>query len=105
MKSKILKSLFFVLIIFAPQAVPVKDLVNSNSGFSGRLQGGAFFVQTASQLLATDTATPEDINAKLAALRQAREALKQELTQARAQLQQTLTVKQEATFVLTGILE
>mgnify|MGYP000019402308 CR=1 FL=1 len=45
------------------------------------------------------------IGAKLAALRQAREALKQELTQARAQLQQTLTVKQEATLVLMGILE
>jgi hypothetical protein len=57
------------------------------------------------ELLASDTPTPEDINAKLAALRQARLALKQELTQARAQLQQTLTVKQEATLVLMGILE
>jgi len=57
------------------------------------------------QLLATDAPTPEDINARLAALRQARQALKQDLTQARAQLQQTLTVKQEATLVLMGILE
>ena len=57
------------------------------------------------ELLATDTATLEAINAKLAALRQARQALKQELTQARAQLQQTLTLKQEATLVLMGILE
>jgi Spy/CpxP family protein refolding chaperone len=57
------------------------------------------------QLLTGGSATPEQIKAKLDSLRQLREALKQELAQARAQLQQVLTVKQEATLVLTGILE
>jgi hypothetical protein len=57
------------------------------------------------QLLNGGTATPEQIKAKLTTLRQSRDALKQELAQARAQLQQVLTVKQEATLVLTGILE
>lgn len=53
MKCNILKYLFFVLIIIAPRAVLSKDLRNSNYGFSGKLQGGAFFIQTDSQLLAT----------------------------------------------------
>jgi Spy/CpxP family protein refolding chaperone len=57
------------------------------------------------QLLSSNGAAPEQIQAKLATLRQLREALKQELAQARAQLQQVLTVKQEATLVVTGILE
>jgi hypothetical protein len=57
------------------------------------------------QLLNSGAATPEQIKAKLTALRQSRNALKQELAQARAHLQQVLTVKQEATLVLMGILE
>jgi len=57
------------------------------------------------QLLSGSGATPEQIKAKLATLRQLRETLKRQLAQARAQLQQVLTVRQEATLVLAGILE
>lgn len=57
------------------------------------------------QLLSDSRATPEQIKAKLAALRQSRAAVAQELAQARAQLQGVLTIKQEATLVLTGVLE
>ena len=57
------------------------------------------------QLLNGGTATPEQIKGKLATLRQSRDTLRQELAQARAQLQQVLSVKQEAMLVLTGILE
>jgi hypothetical protein len=39
----VLNFLFFILIIVAPQAVHAKDLGNSDSGFSGKLQVGAFF--------------------------------------------------------------
>jgi hypothetical protein len=55
MKCKINIISFFVLIIVAPQLVVAKDLGKSASGFSGRFQGGAFFFQTDSQLLATDS--------------------------------------------------
>ena len=57
------------------------------------------------QLLTDSAATPEQVKTRLATLRQSREALKRELTQARAQLQQVLTIRQEATLVLAGILE
>ena len=56
------------------------------------------------QLLNGSGATPEQIKTKLAALRQARETHKKALAQARAQLQQVLTVKQEAQLVLMGLL-
>ena len=62
MKYNSLLSLFFVLIIIVPQAVLSKDLRNSDSGFSGNLQGGAFYIQTDSQLLATDS---DSINSTL----------------------------------------
>lgn len=53
------------------------------------------------QLVAKDAATPETITA----LRQSREALTRELAPARGLLQQVLTISQEATLVLMGILE
>jgi hypothetical protein len=55
MKCNLKSLLFFVLVIIAPQAVIAKDLGNSEPGFSGRLQAGTVFVQTDSQLLATDS--------------------------------------------------
>jgi len=56
-------------------------------------------------LLGSESATPEQVKAKLTALREARAAARQKLAQARADLQQVLTVKQEARLVLMGLLE
>jgi len=66
-------------------------------------------VQKASEelrtLLGEASADPEQVKAKLAALRQARATAQQNLAQARTELQQVLTVKQEARLVLMGLLE
>lgn len=65
-------------------------------------------VQKASEelrtLLGDASAGPDQVQAKLAALRQAREAAQQNLAQARTELQQVLSVKQEARLVLMGLL-
>jgi hypothetical protein len=66
-------------------------------------------VQKASEelrtLLGDASASPEQVKAKLAALRQVRETAQQHLAQARSELQQVLAVKQEARLVLMGLLE
>ena len=56
-------------------------------------------------LLGSESSTPEQVKAKLTALRELRAAARQKLAQARADLQQVLTVKQEARLVLMGLLE
>ncbi len=55
-------------------------------------------------LLDSESAKAEEIKTKLTALREAREKAKQELAKAQKELQQILTVKQEATLVLGGLL-
>ena len=55
MKSNTLQFILLILIIVAPQSVLAKNPENSEPGFSGNLQAGAFFYQTDSQLLATDS--------------------------------------------------
>jgi len=50
-------------------------------------------------------AKPEDITAKLTALREAREAAKQELHKARQGLRELLSIRQEAQLVVMGLLE
>ena len=55
MKRTILKSLIIVLIYVAPLTVHAQDTGNAQSGFSGRIQGGAFFFQTDSQLSTADS--------------------------------------------------
>lgn len=55
--------------------------------------------------LENDSASPEEIKTKLAALRDSRKKAQTELDQARADLEKVLTVKQEATLVLMGMLE
>ncbi len=50
-------------------------------------------------------ATPEEIKAKLTALREAREKAKQELETAKTALRELLNVKQEAQLVLMGTLD
>lgn len=63
----------------------------------------------ASQALRTtlenESASPEEIKAKLTAVRDARKKSAAELTQAREELSKVLSVRQEATLVSMGILE
>jgi hypothetical protein len=55
--------------------------------------------------LANTAATPDEIKAKLTALRSAREKAKQELATAQQQLRQVLTLRQEAQLVMMGMLD
>jgi hypothetical protein len=57
------------------------------------------------QTLNDKAAAPEQIRAKLTALRSAQIAAAQELTKARQNLRQILTLRQEATLVLNGLLD
>ncbi|MDI9433687.1 MAG: hypothetical protein QM570_18385 [Planctomycetota bacterium] len=57
------------------------------------------------ELLRNEAATPEQIRAKLSALRAEKEKARQELAIARRELQQVLTLRQEAVVVLAGLLE
>jgi hypothetical protein len=56
-------------------------------------------------LLEDENATTDEIKAKLSALRKARETAKQELATARKELRELLTLRQEATLVVMGLLE
>jgi len=55
--------------------------------------------------LDSGNSSPEEIKAKLAALRSARKKAADELQQAREDLREVLTPRQEAVFVMTGILD
>lgn len=55
--------------------------------------------------LANAAATPDEIKAKLTALRAAREKAKQELATAQKQLKDVLTLRQEAQLVMMGMLD
>ncbi len=57
------------------------------------------------EVLEADASTPEEIQAKLTALREAREQARQDLAQAQAELRELLTQRQEAQLVLLGILD
>ena len=74
---------------------------------SGSQQRSA--VQTASSDLRTTLenkdATPEEINAKLKALRDAREKAKADLAAAQKDLKEVITPRQEAVLVTIGMLE
>ena len=50
-------------------------------------------------------AKPEEIKAKLTAVRKAKEQARQELSKAQQQLREVLSLKQEAQLVLMGMLE
>ena len=50
-------------------------------------------------------AKPEELKAKLAALREARQKAKADLTKAQEELRELLTVRQEAVLVMNGMLE
>ena len=57
------------------------------------------------ELLGNKDAAPEQIKAGLSALRLANEKARQELAKARQDLRQLMTVRQEATLVLSGLLD
>ena len=57
------------------------------------------------KLLDENGTTPEQIKAGLTALRAANEKVRQDLAKARQDLRQLLTVRQEATLVLSGLLD
>jgi hypothetical protein len=54
-KRIILKLLITILVYVSPLTVLAQDTGNSESGLSGRIQGGAFFLQTDSQLSTADS--------------------------------------------------
>jgi hypothetical protein len=57
------------------------------------------------QMLANKGAPADQIKARLTALRVAQEQSRQELTKARRNLRQLLTLRQEAALVLNGLLD
>jgi chromosome segregation ATPase len=57
------------------------------------------------ELLREDTPATDQIKAKLAALRAAKERANQELAQARQSLRQIMNLRQEAVLVLNGLLD
>ena len=62
-------------------------------------------VQALSDTLDKANATPEEIKAKMAALREARKKEEAETQKAREDLRKVCTVKQEAKLVLSGVLD
>jgi hypothetical protein len=56
-------------------------------------------------LPADEGAKPEEIKAKLTALRAAKEQARQDLVKARQDLRQLMTLRQEAVLVLNGLLD
>jgi len=82
---------------------PGGDRGRPDSGMSGRTQSPE--VEALSKALEDTNAKPDDIKAKLDALRKARAAKEDALKQAREKLREVLTVKQEAQMVLMGTLD
>ncbi|HNS31482.1 MAG TPA: hypothetical protein PKN36_00705 [bacterium] len=82
-------------------------------GGMGRRQPGASAdvspvqkaVQELQTVLANKDATPRDISAKLSVLREARKNNEKELSEARKELRELLTQKQEAQLVMMGLLD
>lgn len=66
---------------------------------------GAQASQDLRTVLEKDSATPEEIKAKLAAVRSTRQKANADLAQAREELKKVITVRQEAVLVSNGILE
>jgi hypothetical protein len=75
------------------------------AGGGGRQRGGSEESQALRAALESDSSTPEDIKAKLAAVRASRKKAEADLAAARAELQKVVTVRQEAVLVSMGMLE
>ena len=63
------------------------------------------YLEALETLLEDENATSDEIKAKLSALRTARETARQELAMAQKELRELLTLRQEATLVVMGLLE
>lgn len=95
--------------VIQPRVEAVYNLVHPRAQF-GRSNGRQMspVEQRKSELhqaLNDKAAPPEQIRAKLTALRSAQLAAAQELTKARQDLRQIMTLRQEATLVLNGLLD
>ncbi len=75
------------------------------AGGEHAMRGGSAESQALRTTLENESASPDEIKAKLAAVREQRKKAADELTQARADLSKVLTVRQEAVLVSAGILE
>ena len=78
---------------------------DSNSGNSGPTRPGEAESNALRTAVENEGTSPEEIKAKLAAVRNQRQKATAELTQAREELKKVVTVRQEATLVSMGILE
>lgn len=61
--------------------------------------------QELSTVLETKDSKPEDVKAKLTALRQARDKARQEITKAQGELREIVTPRQEAVLVMMNVLD
>jgi hypothetical protein len=88
---------------------PQGDQGNARRRPRGPFGGEPTAVDKAGEALQTTlenaSATPEEIKAKLTALRAAREKAKAELAVAQKQLREVLTLRQEAQLVVMGMLD
>jgi len=71
----------------------------------GRGRGGSEESQALRTALESESTSPDDIKAKLAAVREQRKKAAAELAAARAELLKVVTVRQEAVLVSMGMLE
>jgi Spy/CpxP family protein refolding chaperone len=74
-------------------------------GDRGGNRGGSAESQALREAIEKDGTAPEEIKAKLAAVREQRKKAQGELEAAREELRKVLTVRQEAVLVTFGILE
>lgn len=71
----------------------------------GQGGGGSPESQALRTALESESTSPEEINTKLAALRESRKKSQAQLDQARDELKKVLTLRQEAALVQMGLLE
>jgi len=96
--------------VLKPRVEAVYRLVHPQPQFGGTGNMGSMSPVDRSknelrQMLASKDASADQIKAKLTALRVAQEQSRQELTKARQQLRQILTIRQEAVLVLSELLD
>jgi hypothetical protein len=82
-----------------------QDKSQDQRGRDTTKDGGDESLEALQTLLDDENATSGEIKTKLAALRKAREKSKQELIAAQRELRELLTLRQEATLVVMGLLE
>jgi len=96
--------------VLKPRVEAVYKLVHPQPQFGGPGNMGSMSPVDRSknelrQMLASKDASADQIKTKLTALRAAQEHSRQELTKARQNLRQLLTLRQEAVLVLNGLLD